>query len=93
MRMSTSTGWTLDDILDFDLETFNELLESVLRNEYHQKTEAAWTAMIAAQSTSKEMKKWVGQWSKILRGGSEASAQDKQVGDLDEFLKLFGGGF
>lgn len=89
--MSTTTGWSLETILDFDIETFNELLESVLRNEYHQKTEAAWTMMVAAQGSQKSMKQWVGQWSKILRGG--ASQKDQQAGNLDDFLKLFGSGF
>lgn len=92
--MSASTGWSLDDILDFDIETFNELLESVLRNEYHQKTEKAWTDMIAAQSSTKTMSKWVGQWAKALRGGQESSDKDQQAaGNLDDFLKLVGSGF
>ena len=81
----------MDYILDFDIETFNELLQSVLRVDYHEKTENAWTMMIAAQADSKAMKKWVGQWSKILRGGG--AEQEKQKGNLDDFLNLFGGGF
>lgn len=91
--MSMTTGWSLEDILDFDIETFNELLEAVLRTEYHQKTEAAWTSMVAAQGDHKAMKKWVGQWSKILRGGASASEQQEQGGNLDDFLKLVGSGF
>jgi len=89
--MSTTTGWSLDHVLDFDIETFNELLESVLRNEYHEKTERAWTALVAANGDSKKMKEWVGQWAKILRG--KASDQEQQAGNLDEFLQLFGSGF
>lgn len=92
--MSSTTGWSLDDVLDFDIETFNELLESVLRNEYHQKTESAWTAMVAAQGDHKGMKKWVSQWGKILRGGVGSSDQDKQEdNNLGAFLDLMGSGF
>ncbi len=83
----------MDYILDFDLETFNELLESVLRTEYHEKTEAAWTMMAAAQGTHKAMKSWVGQWAKILRGGA-SQKEEAQSGNLDDFLSLFDkGGF
>lgn len=92
--MSATTGWSLDDVLDFDIETFNELLESVLRNEYHQKTESAWTAMVAAQGNQEGMKKWVAQWGKILRGGQESTEQGQQTeNNLDAFLDLMGSGF
>lgn len=91
--MSTTTGWSLEAILDFDIETFNEILESVLRVEYHEKIERAWTMMVAAQGDHKSMKQWVGQWSKITRGGESGVEQDNQANNLDAFLKAFGGGF
>ncbi len=89
--MSATTGWSLAVVLDFDIETFNELLESVLRNEYHEKIERAWTGMVAAQGAHKDMKNWVSQWTKILRH-SDADEKEKQSGNLDDFLKLFGSG-
>jgi len=91
--MSSTTHWSLEAILDFDIETFNEMLESVLRVEYHEKIERAWTMMVAAQGDQKSMQKWVGQWSKITRGGAQGVAQDKQSNNLDAFLSAFGGGF
>ena len=93
VKISTITGWSLDTVLDFDVETFNELLESVLRNQYHEKIESAWTAMVAAQGDHKGMKKWVDQWAKVLRGGEKSAGQEAQGDNLDEFLNLFGGGF
>ncbi len=83
----------MDDILDYDIETFDELLKSVLRINYHEKTEHAWTLMVASQADQKTMKKWVGQWAKILRGGEDSVGQEKQQGNLDEFLTLMGSGF
>lgn len=79
----------MEYILDFDIETFNELLESVLRNEYSQKTEAAWTAMVAAQGSHKAMKSWVGQWKKIMH--REVAETDPQDNNLREFLDMFSG--
>lgn len=90
LRMVKNTGWSLDSILDLDHETFDEMFNSVLRIEYLEKTEHAWTMMIAAQGRHDSMKKWVGGWSTL----TEADTSTKQPqNQLDEFLKLFGGGF
>ena len=78
------TGMDLGTIGDLDILTFNALLTSVLRVTYSQRTEAAWTAMIAAQGTQKSMKDWVKPWSKV--GGKE------QKGNLAGFLALVGKG-
>ena len=87
-----TTGWSLDWILDLDIEAFGRLQETVLRVEYHQKTEAAWTHMVAAQGGHDDMKKWVAQWSKVLRGGA-SEKQEQEKGNLNDFLELFGSGF
>jgi len=90
LRMVTNTGWSLDAVLDLDHETFDELFNSVLRIEYLEKTERAWTMMIAAQGGHDNMKKWVGGWATL----TEADASTKQApNQLDDFLKLFGSGF
>lgn len=92
--MSASMGWTMEYILDLDLETFNELLESMLRTEYHQKTEQAWTMMVAAQGDHKAMTNWVGQWAPILRGGISSTKQESASnGNLSEFMDMMGTGF
>ena len=77
---------SLEEIGDLDLLTFNALLTSVIRVTYIQRTEAAWTAMIAAQGQQKDMDKWVKQWR-------EASGEKKKSGGMSDFLKAFGGGF
>lgn len=76
---------SLSEIGDLDLLTFNALLTSVIRVTYIQRTEAAWTAMIAAQGQQKVMEKWVKQWAK------QAGQETKSSG-LADFLKAFGGG-
>ena len=77
----------MDYILDLDVETFNELVESCIRIEYMEKQEAAWTAMIAAQGRDKDMKKWTRQWDKIIYG---ANTKPKDVGDLNAFIREVG---
>lgn len=80
------TGMDLATIGNLDILTFNALLTSVLRITYNQRTEAAWTAMIAAQGTQKSMKDWVKPWAKI-GGGKESK------GNLAGFLALVGKGY
>lgn len=88
-----STGWDLDTVLDFDVESFSALLEALLRIEYREKIEMAYTLQVATQGTGKDLKKWVGQWKKLLNGGRKKQPkQSKDVGDLGDFLKLVGGG-
>lgn len=80
------TGMSLGEIGRLDLLTFNALLTSAMRVTYNQRTEAAWTAMIAAQGTQKSMAKWVKGWQK-------ATGQDRQrKAGITEFLRDFGGG-
>lgn len=79
------TGMSLTAVADLDILTFNALLSSVIRVTYNQRTEQAWTAMIAAQGTQKSMKAWV-------KGWDQARGQ-KTKGDITDFLKKFGGGF
>lgn len=75
---------SLEAIGDLDILTFNALLSSVIRTTYNQRTEAAWTAMIAAQGTQRSMQKWVKAWEKAVTGGGETK------GDLGAFLKQVG---
>jgi hypothetical protein len=85
------TGWDLDAVCDLDIETFNELFGAVIRIEYIEKTEAAWTTMVAAQGDHKSMKKWTGQWTGLIQDEDPQKAQG--AGDLNAFLDRFGGGF
>lgn len=78
----------LRTIGELDILTFNALLSSVIRVTYNQRTEAAWTAMIAAQGTQKSMKDWVKGWARLMGKGD-----DKKNGDLGAFLKQVGKGF
>jgi len=81
------TGMSLAEIGDLDLLTFNALLTSVIRVTYTHRTEAAWTALIAAQGTKESMEKWVGGWERAITG-----EKPKKKGMMD-FLKAFGKGF
>jgi len=90
LRMVTNTGWSLDAVLDLDHETFDELFESILRLEYLDKTERAWTMMIAAQGRHDNMKKWVAGWNGLTKSGVEDVGEANQ---LNDFIKLFGDGF
>lgn len=59
-------------------------MEALLRQIYMEKTEEAWTQMIASQGDSKSMKKWVGQWHRLIYG------KKKQGNDLAAFLRDLG---
>lgn len=78
-------GTTLEYVLDMDLLTFGALVEVLLRVDYREKTEAAWTMMIAAQGQEKNMKSWVGNWAKITSRQTE-----KKRGSAADFLKKYG---
>lgn len=77
---------SLEAIGRLDILTFNALLSSVMRVTYDQRTEAAWTSMIAAQGTQQAMTKWVKEWAKAT--GRVKQGKD----DLKAFLRDFGGG-
>jgi len=79
-----SSGFELGFVLDLDMARFNAAVESVLRLKYRDKTEDAWTAMIAAQGEQKTMKKLVKAWTPVT---------GEHVDDQAEFLKRVGGGF
>lgn len=78
------TGATLEGVLDLDVVTFNALVVGVVRVEYRDKAESAWTAMIAAQGKEKDMRKWLRQW--------EEAAGTKKSGTASDFLRDFGRG-
>lgn len=80
------TGMSLEEIGYLDVLTFNALLASVIRVTYTHKTEAAWTAMAAAQGTQKGMQERVSRWSKIINRGRE------KKNDITAFLRDFGKG-
>ena len=46
--------------------------------------------MIAAQGRHDNMKKWVGGWATLTEADASTKKPENQ---LDDFLKLFGGGF
>lgn len=79
------TGMTLEAIGHLDMLTFNALLSSVLRVSYQQRTEAAYTSMLAAQGTAKAMKDWVKGWAKV-------TGEKPSKAGMAEFLKAFGAG-
>lgn len=89
LRMVINTGWSLEAVLDLDHETFDELFESVLRLEYLDKTERAWTMMVAAQGRHENMKQWVAGWTGLTKPGTKGAGKENQ---LNDFLKLFGDG-
>lgn len=76
------TGAPLAAVLDLDVLTFNALVETLLRMEYHEKIEMAWTLMVASQGREKDMRKWVARWEDI--------AGLKRAGTARDFLKDFG---
>jgi hypothetical protein len=78
---------SLESIAQLDLLTFDALLSSVMRVTYTQRTEQAWTAMVAAQGTQKSMEGWLKRWAKITKMDKETKK------GLAEFLGEFGGGF
>ena len=80
------TGMSLESIGDLDMLTFNALLTSVLRVTYSQRTEAAWTAQIAAQGTQKAMRGWVKPWGRVGRPAEKKN-------DISAFLAVVGKGF
>ena len=53
------------------------------------KNEEAWTRMLAAQGSAKDMKKWAERWDKAA-GGSSRKKSGKGLSDL---ISKFGGGF
>lgn len=81
------TGMSLGEIGHLDILTFNALLDSVIRVNYTQKTEDAWTNMIASQGTQKSMKDWVKGWQKLVSKGKQ------KKNDITKFLSDFGKGF
>lgn len=78
---------SMDDVLDLDLLTFGALVEVLLRVDYREKTEAAWTMMIAMQGKEKDMKKWTNHWARLTTNKSK-----KNVGSAADFLRDYGGG-
>lgn len=78
-------------MLDLDIDTFNDMVEASLRVEYMDKIEDAWTRMIASQGKDSDMKKWTKRWKDIVYGKDQQA--DPSVGNLDDFIKAFGGGF
>jgi hypothetical protein len=81
------TGMSLGQIADLDLLTFNALLLSAMRVSSNLKTEAAWTAMIAAQGTEEVMTNWVKGWQK------KANPDQVAKNDISRLIKDVGKGF
>lgn len=81
----------MEQILDLDYEMFDQCIQSMLRIQYHDKTEAAWTAMIAAQGKHDSMKDWVAGWEAALSG--KDATQEGVRRDQARFFELMGSGF
>jgi hypothetical protein len=81
-------GFDLDYLTELDLLRFQRLCEISLKQKYIDKTEDAWTNMIASQAPEvKIMKKHADRWQIFIDG--ESAPKD----DSAEFKATFGGGF
>lgn len=66
--------------------SFTRLIEIILKQKYTDRTEDAWTAMIAAQAPDvKHMKAQTKRWAPFMDGGAETN-------DTKEFLGTFAQG-
>jgi hypothetical protein len=78
------SGFPLDYVMDLDLPSFDSLVQSMNRLTASDKTEQAWTSMIAAQASGKEMKKWAKRWeaaaSSTAQPDNDAAALRRRVG-------------
>jgi hypothetical protein len=84
-------GFDLDFLLDIDLLSFDAIVASYTRTTVSNKVESAWTSMLAAQGTSKDMKKWTKHWEGLVPGRPETRSA-KSGDDFGKFIGKFGGG-
>ena len=82
-----SNGFELPYVLDLDLLSFDSLVASFNRVIMTEKIEGAWTSMIAAQASSKDMKKWTKRWEQAISAPGKVDKTDET-----KFLSKFGGG-
>lgn len=80
-------------LVDLDMANFGALIEAATRIHYLEKTEGAYTAHFAAQAKTKQLKKWVGQWKRLIQRKKLASSKGPAKNDQEDFLKRFGKGF
>lgn len=79
-------GFDVDDMLDMDVLSFNDLLESAARLDAIDKADNVYGMLMASQGEGKQVLKWVKQTYLQPTGQQESEA------NTDEFVKRFGGG-
>lgn len=82
-------GFALHDLLDMDLLSFNELLESANRIDMAEKADRAYALLMAHQAEGKQVMKWIK--SHYLSGVVD---KDEEAATSEAAFKArFGGGF
>lgn len=61
--------------MGLSLEQFRSLYNSCERLDATEKKLNAWTMLIAAQATSKSMKKWTKMWDAVIEGLNDDAAK------------------
>lgn len=80
-------GHALEAVLAMGLPEFDSLWDSCQRLQARANIEAAWTNFVTAQTSGKDVEKWVSQWKAALE------IEKPKEGTLNDFLKRYPHGF